>query len=79
MADQNTNIPSNSAPEIQDRTAKAPGIIPKNAQTRIMMLAIATTIQFGRAQGQTTSDFYLGTGPGSAESATDRSIPGDGR
>ena len=41
MADQNTNIPSNNAPEIQDRTAKAPGIIPKNAQTWIVV-AIAS-------------------------------------
>ena len=37
MADPNTNIPLNGAPVIQNRTPKAPGIIPKNAQTWIIV------------------------------------------
>jgi type IV secretory pathway VirB10-like protein len=41
VTDPNTSVPLNSAPEIQNRAPKAPGIIPKNAQTWIIV-AIAS-------------------------------------
>ncbi len=41
VTDPNASIPMSSAPEIQNRAPKAPGIIPKNAQTWIIV-AIAS-------------------------------------